>query len=82
MKDEIIIYQADQASTQIENKIFTIRDQQVMIDFHLAEIYGIEIKRLNEQVKRNSKRFPDSFMFQLNNQEWTILRSQIATLKP
>ena len=81
MKDEIIIYQADQASTQIENKIFTIRDQQVMIDFHLAEIYGIEIKRLNEQVKRNSKRFPDSFMFQLNNQEWTILRSQIATLK-
>lgn len=81
MKDEIIIYQADQAETHIENLIFTIREQQVMLDFHLAQIYEMETKRLNEQVKRNIKRFPDSFMFQLNIHEWEILRSQIATLK-
>lgn len=81
MKDEIIIYQANQASAQIENFIFTIREQQVMLDFHLSQVYDLETKRLNEQVKRNLKRFPDSFMFQLNIQEWEILRSQIATLK-
>ena len=81
MKDEIIIYQANQASTSFENLIFTIRDQQVMLDFHLSQVYNLETKRLNEQVKRNLKRFPDSFMFQLNIQEWEILRSQIATLK-
>ena len=81
MKDKIIIYQADKAATPIENLIFTVREQQVMLDFHLAQIYEMEIKRLNEQVKRNIKRFPDSFMFQLNINEWEILRSQIATLK-
>jgi phage regulator Rha-like protein len=81
MKDKIIIYQADKAATPIENLIFTVREQQVMLDFHLAQIYEMEIKRLNEQVKRNIKRFPDSFMFQLNTQEWEILRSQFATLK-
>ena len=81
MKDEIIIYQANQASTRIENLIFTIRDQQVMLDFHLSQVYDLETKRLNEQVKRNLKRFPDSFMFQLNQTEWKILRSQFATAK-
>lgn len=81
MKDEIIIYQDDQASTRIENLIFSIRDQQVMLDFHLAQIYEIETKRLNEQVKRNIKRFPETFMFQLNIHEWDILRSQFATAK-
>ncbi len=81
MKDEIIIYQANQASTRIENLIFTIRDQQVMLDFHLSQVYDLETKRLNEQVKRNLKRFPDSFMFQLNQTEWDILRSQFATAK-
>ena len=79
MKDEIIIYQANQASTSFENLIFTIRDQQVMLDFHLSQVYNLETKRLNEQVKRNLKRFPDSFMFQLNQTEWEILRSQFAT---
>ena len=81
MKDEIVIYQANQASTRIENLIFTIRDQQVMLDFHLSQVYDLETKRLNEQVKRNIKRFPDSFMFQLNQTEWDILRSQFATAK-
>ena len=65
----------------IEKLIFNIRGIQVMIDFHLAEMYGVETKRLNEQVKRNLKRFPYSFMFQLNAAEWENLQSQIATLK-
>ncbi len=53
----------------IENKIFTIRSQKVMIDRDLAELYEVETKRLNEQVKRNLKRFPEDFMFQLSNDE-------------
>lgn len=53
----------------IENKIFTIRSQKVMIDRDLAELYEVETKRLNEQVKRNLKRFPEDFMFQLSNEE-------------
>ena len=52
-----------------------------MLDTDLADLYGIGIKRLNEQVKRNIKRFPEDFMFQLNYQEVTVLRSQFATLK-
>ena len=65
----------------IENWIFTIRGVQVMIDYHLAELYNVETKRLNEQVKRNGKRFPESFMFQLTNAEWINLQSQFATAK-
>lgn len=67
------------SQSQIENRIFTIRGMQVMIDYHLAEIYNVETKRLNEQVKRNNKRFPQNFMFQLSINEWEILQSQIAT---
>ena len=63
----------------IESCIFTVRDLQVMTDFHLADIYGVETKRINEQVKRKYKRFPPSFMFQLTKQEWDDLQSQIAT---
>ena len=58
-----------QVESIIENKIFTIRGQKVMIDRDLAELYGVETKRLNEAVKRNIKRFPDEFMFQLNDEE-------------
>ncbi len=65
----------------IESQIFTVRGEQVMLDFHLAELYQVETKRLNEQVKRNVKRFPTSFMFQLTENEWTVLRSQLATAK-
>jgi len=62
----------------IKQKIFTIRGKQVMIDSDLAELYGVETKRLNEQVKRNINRFPKDFMFQLNEKELDGLRSQIV----
>ena len=61
------------------NRVYVIRGQQVMLDYDLAEIYGYEVKRLNEQVKRNIKRFPEDFMFQLTTEEDEILNSQIAT---
>ena len=54
---------------QIEDNIFTIRNSQVMIDRDLAEIYQVEVKRLNEQVKRNIERFPEAFRFQLSDTE-------------
>ena len=63
----------------IENRIFNVRGNQGMVDFHLAELYAVETKRINEQVKRNIKRFPNSFMFQLTATEWRHLQSQIAT---
>ena len=69
------------SQTHIENRIFTIRGKQIMLDNHLAELFVVETKRLNEQVKRNINRFPMSFMFQLTNSEWDILQSQIATAK-
>ena len=63
----------------IENRIFNVRGNQGMLDFHLAELYAVETKRINEQVKRNIKRFPNNFMFQLTATEWKHLQSQIAT---
>jgi len=66
-------------TNKIESRIFTIRGQKVMIDRDLAELYEVEVKRLNEAVKRNIERFPSDFMFQLTDLEWTNLRSQIAT---
>ena len=64
------------------NRVYIIRGQQVMLDYDLAEIYGYEVKRLNEQVKRNIVRFPEDFMFQLTKGEIPedFLKSQIATL--
>ncbi|MCQ2753508.1 MAG: ORF6N domain-containing protein [bacterium] len=53
----------------IEDRIFTIRGQKVMVDYDLAELYGVKTKRLNEAVKRNSDRFPADFMFKLNDNE-------------
>jgi len=53
----------------VENKIFLIKDKKVMLDRDLAELYGVKPIRLREQVKRNKRRFPDDFMFQLNKQE-------------
>jgi hypothetical protein len=64
---------------QLESRIFTVGGVQVMIDYHLSELYNVETKRINEQVKRNIKRFPESFMFQLSASEWESLQSQIAT---
>ena len=54
---------------KIENKIYLIRELKVMLDYDLAELYEVSTKRLNEQVKRNIKRFPDDFMFQLAKYE-------------
>ena len=64
---------------RIEEMIFLIRGQRVMLDSDLARIYGVTTKRLNEQFRRNIERFPRDFAFQLTNQELAILRSQIAT---
>lgn len=64
----------------IGSLIHVIRGQQVMLDADLAMLYGVETKRLNEQVKRNINRFPDDFMFQLTKEDVVALRSQIVTL--
>ena len=65
-------------SQRIENKIYFVRGQKVMLDKDLAELYGIKPIRLREQVKRNVKRFPDDFMFQLNEKEIDFMVSQNA----
>ena len=69
----------DSTEEKIENLIHYIRGQQVMIDSDLALLYNVETKRLNESVKRNSKRFPESFCFQLTEDEYADLKSQFAT---
>lgn len=63
----------------ITNKIYTVRQQKVMLDSDLADLYMVETKRLNEQVRRNKERFPQDFMFQLTKEEWENLKSQFAT---
>lgn len=63
----------------IENRILVVRERQVMLDEDLADLYGVETKRLIEQVKRNIERFPEDFMFRLSKSEAAALRSQIAT---
>ncbi|MEO8771962.1 MAG: ORF6N domain-containing protein [Ferruginibacter sp.] len=65
----------------IESKIYDIREQKVMVDFDLAEMYEVSTKRLKEAVKRNINRFPSDFMFTLTQKEFQGLRSQIATSK-
>jgi hypothetical protein len=67
------------AAPAVEKRIFVVRERQVMLDEDLADLYGVETKRLIQQVKRNLKRFPEDFMFQLANSEAAALRSQIAT---
>ena len=65
----------------IKNRVYMIRGQQVMLDADLADLYGYEVKRLNEQVKRNIRRFPEDFRFQLEENEIPeCLKSQFATL--
>ena len=63
----------------IMNKIYFVRGHKVMLDRDLAALYGVETKRLNEQVKRNLKRFPADFMFQLSSSEQEILMSHFAS---
>jgi D-hexose-6-phosphate mutarotase len=77
-KNEVLI------TDRIESLILTIREQKVIVDRDLARIYGVETRRLNEQVKRNPDRFPEDFMFQLTPEEadlWLRSRSQFVTLK-
>ena len=69
------------AVESISLSIATLRDQRVILDVDLAAIYGVETKRLNEQIKRNVARFPQDFMFQLTTEESESLKSQFATLK-
>jgi ORF6N domain len=66
----------------IERRIYLIRGHKVMIDMDLAELYGVPTKYLNQQVRRNPKRFPKDFMFQLDRTEAEFLRLQFATSKP
>lgn len=65
----------------LRSLIYTVRGVQVMLDSDLAELYGVESRRLNEQVKRNIERFPESFRFQLTQAEYDSLMSQFATLE-
>jgi len=63
----------------IQSKIYTNRNQKVMLDFDLAKMYNVETRVLNQAVKRNSERFPEDFMFQLNEFEWLSMSSQFVT---
>ena len=66
---------------RIENVIFYVRGQKVMLDQDLAELYGVETKKLNQAVKRNIERFPEDFMFSLNKKEWETLKFHFGTSK-
>ncbi|MCK5180446.1 MAG: ORF6N domain-containing protein [Candidatus Omnitrophica bacterium] len=63
----------------VQDKIYLIRDKKVMLDRDLAQLYNVETKVLKQAVRRNIDRFPEDFMFELSNEEFTILRSQIVT---
>jgi hypothetical protein len=63
----------------VERRILLIRGERVILDFDLALLYGVQTRRLNEQVKRNRERFPEDFMFRLSNAEFTGLKSHFAT---
>ena len=81
-KNEIVKVEAAaiQPVEQIERLILSIRGKQVILDRDLARLYGVETKRLNQQVQRNLERFPEDFMFQLTKEEAELSRSQFATL--
>ena len=76
---ELVEGQQLSVENKVESLIRVIREQQVMLDRDLAELYGVETRRLNEQVKRNIERFPEDFMFQLTKEEFENWKSQIAT---
>ncbi len=68
-----------QVIQSIQNRIYEIRGERVLLDFDLAQLYEVETKVLNQAVKRNLKRFPQDFMFRLNVTEWQSVRSQFVT---
>ena len=69
-------------AARIERSILLIRGHKVMLDEHLAALYEVEVKALNQAVKRNRERFPADFMFQLTLEEMQLLRSQVVTAEP
>jgi ORF6N domain len=77
-ENDKLVHNTDEAP---QHPVLTVRDQKVVIDVDLARVYGVSTKRLNEQFRRNRKRFPPDFAFQLSVAEATGLRSQLATLK-
>ena len=85
MSNEVkdLIIQNTITNEDIKNLIYTVRGKQVMLDRDLAELYNCKngTKTINQAVKRNIKRFPERFMFQLNENEYNILRSQAGTAK-
>jgi phage regulator Rha-like protein len=72
---------SEKSALSVESRILILRHQKVMLDTDLAELYGVSVKRLNEQVNRNQERFPADFVFQLTSKEHESLRSQFATSK-
>ena len=82
MENEInnLIVQDHLSNEEIKNLIYTIRGKQVMLDSDVAMLYHYETKKINQAVKRNIERFPEKFCFQLTEEEFSNLRSQIVTL--
>jgi hypothetical protein len=66
-------------ATNIKEKIYILRNSEIMLDSDLAVLYGVETKRINEAVKNNPDKFPNDFMFECSEEEWEILRSKITT---
>jgi hypothetical protein len=64
---------------QVQEKIIIIRNQKVIVDADVAKLYGVETKRINEAVKNNPDKFPDSYLFELNKKEWNSLKSKFST---
>ena len=75
MANEII------TTKDVEAKVITIHDQRVILDCDVAELYGVETKRINEAVRNNREKFPEGFIIELDNEESSILRSKISSLK-
>lgn len=75
MPNEII------TTKDVEAKVITIRDQRVILDCDVAELYGVETKRINEAVRNNREKFPEGFIIELDNQESEVLRSKISSLE-
>ena len=71
----------DDLIPNVEGKIINLRGQQVILDCDVAELYGVETKRINEAVSNNPEKFPEGYIFELDNQEFSILRSKFSTAK-
>ena len=66
---------------EVESKLITVRDLSVILDSDVADLYGVETKRINEAVRNNPDKFPETYIFRLEQDEWDLLRSKISTLK-